>query len=405
MAFLQIISDNILPLLVFVAIGYFLDRRFTLNVTSLTKLTFYIVLPSFIFYSIYVAKIDLTMLNVFLMSFVQMFLIGFIAWLAGKMRGMSASKTEALKNGTMFSNNGNIGIALIALVFGNAPYLIDGEAPYLAEASACATIMLVQMNMSLNTLGLYQAGKGKLTPRDALSVVFHMPVIYTLVTVFAIKFSGFDMTQLFLWPVFENCANALVAIVMIALGMQIHRSTLSFGDLDAWIGCFIRLVIGHDPGLRPHRHPFLSGHQSDHPHHVFCPRPRELRPLCRRISQLRRLRDRAGHDEYLPLLHHHDQRHIPRPHPLPDRMMSDKTSKKGYDHQASMVIAFFDVPAPRAAKGRGGFPHGTNLYPTPQMVRMCFGCAGSSSTASRMRLIWTGTVAVLPSESIPQMRV
>lgn len=144
----------------------------------------------------------------------------------------------------MFSNNGNIGIALIALVFGNAPYLIDGEAPYLAEASACATIMLVQMNMSLNTLGLYQAGKGKLTPRDALSVVFHMPVIYTLVTVFAIKFSGFDMTQLFIWPVFENCANALVAIVMIALGMQIHRSTLSFGDLDAWIGCFIRLVVG-----------------------------------------------------------------------------------------------------------------------------------------------------------------
>lgn len=244
MAFLQIISDNILPLLVFVAIGYFLDRRFTLDVTSLTKLTFYIVLPSFIFYSIYVAKIDLTMLNVFLMSFVQMFLIGFIAWLAGKMRGMSIAKTEALKNGTMFSNNGNIGIALIALVFGNAPYLIDGEAPYLAEASACATIMLVQMNMSLNTLGLYQAGKGKLTPRDALSVVFHMPVIYTLVTVFAIKFSGFDMTQLFLWPVFENCANALVAIVMIALGMQIHRSTLSFGDLDAWIGCFIRLVVG-----------------------------------------------------------------------------------------------------------------------------------------------------------------
>lgn len=144
----------------------------------------------------------------------------------------------------MFSNNGNIGIALIALVFGNAPYLIDGEAPYLAEASACATIMLVQMNMSLNTLGLYQAGKGKLTPRDALSVVFHMPVIYTLVTVFAIKFSGFDMTQLFIWPVFENCANALVAIVMIALGMQIHRSTISFGDLDAWIGCFIRLVVG-----------------------------------------------------------------------------------------------------------------------------------------------------------------
>ena len=244
MAFLQIISDNILPLLVFVAIGYLLDLRFRLDLLSLNKLTFYIVLPSFIFYSITVSKLDMTMLNVFLLAFAQMFLIGFIAWLYGKFRGLPMAKIEALKNGTMFSNNGNIGIALIALVFGNAPYIIDGEAPYLTEAGACATIMLVQMNMSLNTLGLYQAGKGKLTARDALSVVFHMPVIYTLVVVFTLKFSGFDVTQLFIWPVFENCANALVAIVMTALGMQIHRSTIVFEDVDAWAGCFIRLVVG-----------------------------------------------------------------------------------------------------------------------------------------------------------------
>lgn len=36
----------------------------------------------------------------------------------------------------MFSNSGNIGIALIALVFTNAPYVIDGKTPYLAEALA-----------------------------------------------------------------------------------------------------------------------------------------------------------------------------------------------------------------------------------------------------------------------------
>ena len=47
MAFLQIITDNILPLLIFVAIGYFMDRRFRLDVNSLTKLTFYIILPCF----------------------------------------------------------------------------------------------------------------------------------------------------------------------------------------------------------------------------------------------------------------------------------------------------------------------------------------------------------------------
>ena len=66
MAFLQIISDNILPLLVFVFIGYMLDRKYKLDVASFTKLTFFIVLPCFIFYSIYVAEIDISMLHVFL---------------------------------------------------------------------------------------------------------------------------------------------------------------------------------------------------------------------------------------------------------------------------------------------------------------------------------------------------
>lgn len=243
MAFLQIISDNILPLLIFVAIGYFMDRRYHMDVASLTKLTFYVVLPCFIFYSIYVAEIDMSMLHVFLLSFALMMILGVIGTVVGKIREFSVSKTEAFKNGTMFSNNGNIGIALIALVFSNAPYVVDGKTPYLAVASAAATMMLVQMNMCLNTLGLYQAGKGKLTPRDALSVVFHMPVIYTLVAVFTIKYSGFDMTSTFLWPIFQNCASALVAIVMIALGMQIHRSKISFGDVDAWLGSFVRLVV------------------------------------------------------------------------------------------------------------------------------------------------------------------
>lgn len=164
MAFLQIITDNILPLLIFVAIGYFMDRRFRLDVNSLTKLTFYIILPCFIFYSIYVAKIDFSLFYVFIISLVLMAMLGVIGTLIAKARNWDAGKREAFKNGTMFSNAGNIGIALIALVFSNAPYVTESGTPYLAEAAAVSTLVLVQMNMFLNTLGLYQAGKGSLSP-------------------------------------------------------------------------------------------------------------------------------------------------------------------------------------------------------------------------------------------------
>lgn len=242
MAFLQIIVDNIFPLLIFVGIGYMLDRKFKLDVSSLTKLTFHVVLPCFIFYSIYVAKLDMTMVHVFLLACALMFLLGLTGEIIGRLFHYPTGKIQAFKNGTMFSNNGNIGIALIALVFSNAPFVVNGGTPYIATASAAAAMMLVQMNMTLNTIGLYQAGMGKLTPRDALSVVFHMPVIYTLAAVFSVKYLGLDITGTFVWPVFQNCAPALVAIVMIALGMQIHRSRISFKDKDAWFACAVRLI-------------------------------------------------------------------------------------------------------------------------------------------------------------------
>lgn len=242
MAFLQIISNNILPLLTFVIIGYLMDHFFHLDLQSLTKLTFYVVLPCFIFYSIYSANIDLNLITVFLCGAIQMTLLSLLGSLIGRIRHWDQGMTEAFRNGTMFSNTGNIGIALAALVFSHPPYMVNGETPYLPEALAVGTMLLVLMNMMLNTLGLYQAGKGRMTPWDALRVIFHMPVIYVLLSVFLVKLSGLDLTGTFLWPVFKNCANALLAIVMMALGIQIKRSHIVIGDPNAWLACFVRLI-------------------------------------------------------------------------------------------------------------------------------------------------------------------
>lgn len=244
MAFLQIISNNILPLLVFVTIGYMLDKKFNLDVKALNKLTFFVVLPSLIFYSVYSAKIDMTMITVFIVGCVEMFFLALGGTLYGKLRHFTPGKTEAFKNATMFSNTGNIGIALVALVFSNPPFVLNGETPYLIPAISAATMLLIQMNIFLNTLGLYQAGKGKLTPRDALYVIFHMPVVYVLVSVFTIKFLGIDMTHWFIWPMFQYSAQALVAIVMMALGMQMHHSRFHATDVDAWVAAAWRLFGG-----------------------------------------------------------------------------------------------------------------------------------------------------------------
>lgn len=62
------------------------------------------------------AKIDFSLFHVFIISLVLMAMLGVIGTLIAKARNWDAGKREAFKNGTMFSNAGNIGIALIALV-------------------------------------------------------------------------------------------------------------------------------------------------------------------------------------------------------------------------------------------------------------------------------------------------
>lgn len=243
MAFLSIITDNILPLILFVAIGYLMDRQFHLNVASLTKLTFYVVLPCFIFYSIYSAELDINLLNVFLLCCIQMAILGAVGAFIGGCAASPRQDRSLQERHHVFQQRQHrrrphrAGIHQCPLrrrrsvpLSGGSPRRLHHD-PRPDEHDA-------QYPRPLS------GRQGPSLPMDTVRVILHMPVLYTLFAVFAVKYIGFDMTVTPLWPIFQNCANALVAIVMMALGMQIHRSRISFGDIDAWIGCVVRLIIG-----------------------------------------------------------------------------------------------------------------------------------------------------------------
>ena len=53
MIFLQILWNDILPLIVFLAAGWFMDSKFKLDLNTYAKLVTRVVLPAFIFYSMY----------------------------------------------------------------------------------------------------------------------------------------------------------------------------------------------------------------------------------------------------------------------------------------------------------------------------------------------------------------
>ena len=201
MVFWFIIEHTMLPIFFLVVLGYFLDKKFHLDVKTLSKLMFFLVIPSFIFTNIYTTQFPATSINIIAAIAIFMVICFVIANIVGRIRHYDAAMLESCRNAFMFNNTGNLGVALIILVFSHDPFVVNGQTPYLAEAMVVQIIIFMIQSISLNTLGLYQAGRGRLTARDTLSVMFHMPLLYVLAAALIARYVGWDAKDFFLWPI------------------------------------------------------------------------------------------------------------------------------------------------------------------------------------------------------------
>ena len=244
MEIIHILVYNMLPLIGIAALGYWLDSMFPIDVKSLTKLTFYIILPSFIFRSIFLMPFDVGMMVLFAAGALLFLLHSLFATGIAKLRGYDSGMREAFRVGTMFSNCGNVGVSMITLIYSNPPFTKGLEAPYHDAAMAAITVLLILMNVSVNTIGLYLAGKGRMTARDATMMILHMPTLYVIFGVVFCKWLALPVDTWFVWPMLSMAAKSLPFIAMVTLGIQLHRTTLTWFNPDVWLAIFTRLILG-----------------------------------------------------------------------------------------------------------------------------------------------------------------
>lgn len=242
--FFTILTSNILPIFIIISLGFFTSKKFKLNVSTLSKLNFYIFVPGFVFFNIYTTEIPLEMLRVLLFAICIAAVNGLLAEVMGRIRGYDRPMRNALKNALMFYNSGNIGLPLITLVFSTGPFLINGQTPYLNVAVTAQIMILVFQNISTNSLGFYIAGIAQNDWRKSLKKVLSMPTIYTIPMAFICKTIDYDLTQSFIWPVFEYIKGGMVAIALISLGAQLSYTKFDFKNKDSYMAAAIRLIGG-----------------------------------------------------------------------------------------------------------------------------------------------------------------
>lgn len=243
-AFLFILTNNIIPIFILILVGYMLSRKFELNILTLTKLNFYIFVPSFTFLNLYTTKIPLEMLKVLAVVFLVMVINYLIATIISKIRGYRDGYKNAFSNSLMFYNSGNIGVPLITLVFSSFPFIIGDKTPYLSIALTVQIVVLVFQNITTNTIGFVNAGRARYHWKDSVLLVLKMPAVYSIPLALILKLVNYDMTTLFFWPAVKYASDALVPIALITLGVQLSKTSFVFKNKEVYLSVAIRLLGG-----------------------------------------------------------------------------------------------------------------------------------------------------------------
>jgi len=242
--FFHILSHNIVPLFTIIALGYLLNRKFDLNIYTLSKFSFYIFSPCFIFVYLYMTPLRFDLLKVLACGLVLLAANGILGRLIAKSRGFDIGLASAFVNSVMFNNAGNIGVSLIILIFASPPYVINGTTPYLNEAMAAQIILVVIQNVSGNTLGFFNAGRATMDAKASLRQILTMPPIYAVPAAFLLKWAPIDLTTMPVWPALTYVAGAMVPMSLLTLGVQLSKTTFDFTHVDVYLSAFSRLILG-----------------------------------------------------------------------------------------------------------------------------------------------------------------
>jgi malate permease and related proteins len=242
--FLYILTKNILPLVIIILFGYLLSRKFDLNINTLSKINFYIYVPFFIFIQIYTTNLPGEMLKVLIFVALLAILNTLVANLVAKLKKYDEGYKNAFVNSIMFYNSGNIGIPLITLIFSSGPFLIHGSTPYLTLALTTQIVVLIFQNISTNTVGFFNAGKGEMHWKDSVLSILQMPTVYMIPLAFILKAMPIHLQDMPFWPGFIYIKDGMISFALLTLGVQLSKTKFSFNNKDVYLSCFLRLIGG-----------------------------------------------------------------------------------------------------------------------------------------------------------------
>jgi malate permease and related proteins len=234
--FFHILTNNILPLSVMIAIGVILQRAFSLDIKTLSKLNFYLFSPAIMFELLYETPITLAIFGQ-VMLFFGVFMAAQYGLLeiAIRARGMDGGRRAAMRNSVLFYNSANYGIPLNQLAFAGNPFTL-----------AIQVLIMMMQNLLPNTYGVYNVNAHKADWRTIRRVILSMPSLYVIPLALVMRSFAVPIPDFAATPI-SYLSNAFIGTALITLGVQLGSMKWQISRplvLDVGLSTMLRLAAG-----------------------------------------------------------------------------------------------------------------------------------------------------------------
>ena len=229
---LTIFKDIILPIFIVMAIGFILQKKFTMDISTLSKLNIYFVVPAFIFVKLYSTQFTASLFGKVLLFFILLVIILYaISTLFAKILGLDRGKKTTFTNSTMFFNSGNYGVPVNELAFKGDPF-----------AMSIQVIVLTLQNILTFSYGIFALQSVNNSKWKAMIGYFKMPVLYAMGAGLICNALNIQVPSVILVPA-NMIANAMIGLALLTLGAQVARIQFKAALSAVYSSLTIRLII------------------------------------------------------------------------------------------------------------------------------------------------------------------
>ena len=229
--FLFTFINVIFPIFIIIMAGALINTIFRIDIKSFTKLQFYLLMPVMLFVKVYESELSGTVISVAATAVVLVILvINLLSRFIAKIRGYSKSESSVFINSSTYFNAGNFSLPITQLLF-NDPTALSIQA-----------IILMVHNLTFFTLGIFTAGTGNRSPKDAFIYLFKMPLLYFMGLAAVMRSNGIQIPDPIMDPLLI-ISDGYMSIALLTLGAQLSETKFTLTNRRIYLSSFIRLLV------------------------------------------------------------------------------------------------------------------------------------------------------------------